>query len=203
MMMERAADSKRDHKKQRIKQYFLEAAREIIVKEGVENVTVRKVADLAGYSYATIYNYFPDLNALLWDVKKLMIGDLLEYMQKNIPPAVKDTKGIKSLFETYIGYHFRNPHVFAFFYFHRLARPESGVEGTEAGPDFRTMWGETFKCFVTEGILEEKDIEVMAKIFIYAIHGMIALCLSNNGDLTEERVYDELESMVDYLLRKR
>lgn len=38
--------------------YFVDATAEIIEEEGVENVTIRKVADRAGYNSATIYNYF-------------------------------------------------------------------------------------------------------------------------------------------------
>jgi AcrR family transcriptional regulator len=49
----------------RMKQYFIDAATEIIRGEGVQALTVRTVAERAGYSYATLYNYFTDLNELL------------------------------------------------------------------------------------------------------------------------------------------
>jgi hypothetical protein len=48
MMKVKAADDKKVLKKQRIKTYFLEAAKEIIMNDGVENISVRKVADIAG-----------------------------------------------------------------------------------------------------------------------------------------------------------
>jgi AcrR family transcriptional regulator len=41
-----------------IRSYFILAAKEIISIEGVNHVSVRKVPKKAGYSYATIYNYF-------------------------------------------------------------------------------------------------------------------------------------------------
>lgn len=46
--------------KQRVRmiKYFIDATIEIIEKEGYEGVTIRKVADIAGYNSATIYNYF-------------------------------------------------------------------------------------------------------------------------------------------------
>ena len=49
----------------RIKNFFIEAACEIIENEGVSAVTVRKVADKAGYHYSTTYNYFQDLPYLI------------------------------------------------------------------------------------------------------------------------------------------
>jgi len=63
------------------------------------------------------------------------------------------------------------------------------------------MWKETFRGFVLEGKLHETEIEVVAKLFIYGMHGMLTLCLSNNGELTEEIVYQDLGKMVDYLLK--
>lgn len=51
--------------KRRIMKYFIEAAYELIEKEGLELLTIRKVSDLAGYNSATLYNYFENLDSLV------------------------------------------------------------------------------------------------------------------------------------------
>lgn len=53
-------------KQQRIMKYFIEATEEIIKKEGISSVTIRSVADLAGYTSATLYNYFDNLSHLIF-----------------------------------------------------------------------------------------------------------------------------------------
>lgn len=53
---------KQTHKKIR---YFVEAVWEIEAKEGFENITIKKIADEAGYNVSTIYTYFENLNHLL------------------------------------------------------------------------------------------------------------------------------------------
>lgn len=53
-------------KQQRTIKFFIEAAREIIEKEGIEAVTIRKASDIAGYSSATLYNYFDNLPHLVF-----------------------------------------------------------------------------------------------------------------------------------------
>ena len=58
MEKERSTDEKKELKRQRIRTYFLEAAKEIIINEGYESVSVRKVADIAGYSYAIYINQY-------------------------------------------------------------------------------------------------------------------------------------------------
>lgn len=203
MKKEQGIDDKRNFKRQRIKMHFLEATKEHIINEGVENVSVRIVADMAGYSYATIYNYFKDLNELLWDVRSLMIKDIAVYMHDKIKEPLYNLEGIKKLFGNYIAYYFENPNVFKFFYFHRLSKRGESVEGTEDEPNFEEIWKKTLEGFVVDGVLEEQDIEVISKIFIYTMQGMIAISLSDNDGLTEESVYKDLEKIVDYLLLKK
>ncbi|WP_139751652.1 TetR/AcrR family transcriptional regulator [Clostridioides difficile] len=51
--------------KKRILMYFIEAAQNIMENEGIENITLRKVADIAGYNSSTLYKYFKNLDHLI------------------------------------------------------------------------------------------------------------------------------------------
>ncbi|MCW7754579.1 TetR/AcrR family transcriptional regulator [Desulfobotulus sp. H1] len=53
-------------KQYRIMKYFVGSAAEIIKKEGVGAVTIRRASDLAGYASATMYNYFDNLHHLVF-----------------------------------------------------------------------------------------------------------------------------------------
>lgn len=44
---------------------FIEAARQMIDNEGIENLSVRRIADKAGFHNSTIYLYFKDLDHLI------------------------------------------------------------------------------------------------------------------------------------------
>lgn len=203
MEKKEAMDDKKSLKRQRIKTYFLEAAREIIINEGYENVSTRKVADVAGFSYATIYNYFKDLNHMIWEVKESMVAELFENLQKKMQWNTYDIDELKRGLRLYIEYYFENPNIFKFFYFYSYGRPDDNTEPSQKGFDYSSIWSEAFKGLVREGQMHSKDIEVAAKALIYAIHGMITLCFSKQGDLTEEKVYEELDRMVNYILQKK
>ena len=43
---------------------FIRAAREIIDSEGIEKISIRKIAELTGMNSATMYLYFPDADVL-------------------------------------------------------------------------------------------------------------------------------------------
>ncbi|MEW6711726.1 MAG: helix-turn-helix domain-containing protein, partial [Candidatus Riflebacteria bacterium] len=51
----------------RIKNFFLDAAVAIIKNDGPENLSARRIAKEAGYSYATMYNYFKDIDDLIFE----------------------------------------------------------------------------------------------------------------------------------------
>src|SRR5881409_3586168 len=51
--------------REELKQQILDAARELFVREGYENVSMRKIADKIEYSPATIYTYFQDKDEIL------------------------------------------------------------------------------------------------------------------------------------------
>ena len=57
--------TKKEIQNERKIRYFVEAAWNIEDTEGKEAITARKVADLAGYNVATLYNYFENLDHLL------------------------------------------------------------------------------------------------------------------------------------------
>lgn len=50
----------------RIMTYFIDATIELIDEIGIGEVTLRKVADRAGYNSATLYNYFENLEHLIF-----------------------------------------------------------------------------------------------------------------------------------------
>ena len=52
-------------RKQRTLIYFIEATQALIEEEGIDNLTIRKIAARAGYNSATLYHYFDNLDQLI------------------------------------------------------------------------------------------------------------------------------------------
>lgn len=71
-------------KRNRITNYFLEASIDIIKEEGLENLTTKKIGDRAGYSYATIYNYFENFNELICISMIHIADECAEYVKNNL-----------------------------------------------------------------------------------------------------------------------
>lgn len=98
--------------KSRMIKYFVDATKEIIEKEGYDSVTIRKVADIAGYNSATIYNYFDNLEHLLFFASMNYLGEYIE----ELPNYVKNSRNSKETYllvwQCYIDCAFRNPQIY-------------------------------------------------------------------------------------------
>lgn len=74
---------------------FIDATKQIIETEGIENITIRKVSEVAGFNSATIYHYFDNLDELIYFSA---IGYTSDY--------VKDLHGYISKYDNYIDRYF-------------------------------------------------------------------------------------------------
>jgi len=100
-----------DEKALRNKKIFIEVALELIKNNGTKEISARKVATKAGFSYATIYNYFKDMNQLLYYCIAEILEDCNEYVCEGIDST--DEKRIEILIKRYIKYMIDNPNYFA------------------------------------------------------------------------------------------
>ena len=55
---------RKEKQREEIRKMILEASMQLFVKEGFENVSIRKIADLIEYSPTTLYIYFKDKNEI-------------------------------------------------------------------------------------------------------------------------------------------
>ncbi len=104
-------------KQQRIMKYFVEAAEEIIKKEGINNLTIRNVADLAGYTSATLYNYFDNLSHLIF----LANMHYLEEYNNNLVRCVTNCKNsieiYMSVCKCFSKHAYEKPEIFELLFF--------------------------------------------------------------------------------------
>lgn len=180
-------------KRQRIAQIFVDTAIKQIIEQGIETLSVRKIAEETGFSYATIYNYFTDFNALLWACKKQMIKDLASHMLAQEIDASK--KGVHELFKRYVHYFLDYPHIFRFFYFHHVNPGEERFD--EFG--FDDLMFQSFGFL--HGNKDEKTIQAIALTCIYAVHGILQLHFSGNDQADQAAIDQSIDVCLDVLLQ--
>lgn len=104
----------------RMKSYFIQATKELLKNEGLQMVSVRNVADRAGYSYATLYNYFKDLNELIFVCVKDFQSECEEFVVSETEKVTRGRKKIHAITKAYISYFIQYPGIFELFYVERM-----------------------------------------------------------------------------------
>ncbi|MEF9946524.1 MAG: helix-turn-helix domain-containing protein [Lachnospiraceae bacterium] len=112
------SNSNKKIQRERIMSYFIRAAIELMDEEnGIHELSIRKVADRAGYNSATLYHYFSNLEELTYYAS---IGYLTQYAAE-LPIYL--SKGVNSLekyflvWECFCKHSFLHPDIYQLLFF--------------------------------------------------------------------------------------
>lgn len=183
---------RREQKRKRVMAYFINATIELMEEIGIENLTIRKVAERAKYNSATLYNYFDSLDELEMFASVKCLNEYVKTSQ------IKYSEG-KSMREWYLGewrcfceQAFRHPRIYNFLFFSPLGEtnmteifrryyeifPQEKVEEIEefmANGDFykRNQMLLTKVLQEKEYNLTDKEISELNEMSILIFRGML------------------------------
>lgn len=111
---------------ERIRGYFVEATKKTLKGEGLKAVNVRNIAKEAGYSYATLYNYFKDIKFLIFECVKDFQAECAEIVKNGSKNSKHGIPKIKAITHSYIKYFIQYPGIFELFYIEGINNLGSG-----------------------------------------------------------------------------
>lgn len=186
--------------------YFVDATAQIIQEEGVPNVTIRKIADLAGYNSATIYNYFSEVSHLVFFASMKFLKPYTEsvvsvYQNKNLPPQEKYLR----IWELFCQHSFQNPQIFhAIFIADLGSQPEELLKQYYSlypadiiaiPEELQPMLGQqnitkrglaSLELLVNEGYLKKENVDGINELTLLIWQGMFTTFLNNRSSYTPE-----------------
>ena len=188
-------------KAERVKKIFAETAKKMIIQEGIESVSVRKVAEQAGYTFATLYNHFKNIDELLWYTRNIMIGDIIKYMESDPVNITNGIENVQNIFRRYLGYFIKNPNVFRFFYFHHLKR-EDKPDGCNTNIPGGKQALEAFGFLTASGHFTQEEAGTLIQTMIFSAHGLLTLSISDNDNLGLPEIPEQMDKVIQFLLRE-
>lgn len=153
-------------KKRRVMMYFIEATQELILNEGIENLSIKKIADTAGYNTATIYNYFEDLEELILyssiDYLKIYLKDLKSEINSNM----KAIEMYETIYKVFVHHSFEKPEIFHTLFFGKYSyKLEKIIKNYyEIFPDDITGQTDITKSVLVEGNIHNRDLPVIKQM---------------------------------------
>ncbi len=100
---------RRARQKQWLRREILDAARDLFVKEGYENVSMRRIAEKIEYSPTTIYLYFEDKADLLFDICEETFERLSKKLDRILKEPGDPVERLKKGLRAYVEFGLENP----------------------------------------------------------------------------------------------
>ncbi|MGM0379246.1 MAG: TetR/AcrR family transcriptional regulator [Bacillota bacterium] len=101
---------------------FIEAANNIIKNKGIQKTTVRNIAKKAGYNSATMYNYFDDLDHLIFFTKISRLGPYSNRLSKEIKDSFTPLERFLKIWEVFANEAFNHPKTFYDLFFSKYSK---------------------------------------------------------------------------------
>ncbi len=170
---------KKEIQEQRMRGYFIEATKSLIQSEGVKSVSVRNIADQAGYSFATMYNYFKDAKVLIFECVKIFQDECESFVFDKVNNEVYGENRIKLITKAYVNYFMEYPGIFDLFFVEKLGTVGKPEEMGHAIYSFLNYlcdsdWNELRKL----DKYTEKEIEIKQKQLNFMTSGMLLLYMN-------------------------
>lgn len=198
-----AGKARRLREKQMLRQEILEAARALFVREGYENVSMRKIAEKIDYSPTTIYLHFKDKEELMFAVCEETFAGLVRELAA-VEKAVKNpVEGLRKGLRAYIDFGLRHPnhYLLAFVLPH-----EHGQDSAKyVSPDATGMKAFAFLVRGIQECIRQKkfrnvDVAVASQSLWAAAHGLTSLLIVHR-DFPWAKKEALIEGVVDAAIR--
>jgi AcrR family transcriptional regulator len=173
---------RRARQKRYLRQEILDAASELFVREGFENVSMRRIADKIEYSPTTIYLYFKDKADLLEQVCGETFSRLVQRLTKITDQSGEPLERLRRGLLAYIQFGLENPHHYRATFM--MPIPEGLDEEKYVKLDAPGMQAFDFlrRCVydgIAAGKLKVKDPELASQTLWAGIHGVTSLLITH------------------------
>ncbi len=176
---------------ERMKGYFLNAAKELIRGEGLEVVSTRNVAERAGYSYATLYNYFKDIRDLIFSCVEDFMGECREFVQKETANGQSGEKALMALSTSYAKFFIQYPGIFDLLFQEKANQISTSASKLESVSRlFNSLVEKEWETIGKKRKRSEKDISHAMEMHTLALHGLLMLYIN-------KRVSDDCRALME------
>lgn len=176
--------TRKTNRKEELRDLILDAALKVFVEEGLEHLSIRRIAEIIGYSPTTIYLYFNDKNHLLFELCELGFLRMAE-MNNNLSAIQNPLERLHRMGENYIKFGLEHPAYYDLMFnqagpMERLATMDNSE--WDSGDKALAQLKEIIVECIEQGIIRKGDIDVIAMAVWGTVHGLISLRVCKRFD---------------------
>jgi AcrR family transcriptional regulator len=195
---------RRQRDKESLRQEIFEAASELFAKEGVQNVSMRKIAEKIEYSPTTIYLYFKDKTDLLYQICEETFAKLAVEVEKIRSQTTDPLEILRGGMKAYIEFGLKHPNHYEVVFI----TPLDSYIDEDFQYTFEDSMGkiafdklkESVAGCMDAGVIIKGDIDLISQTLWAGMHGLTSLLIGHTEFpfVEKERLID---SMLDTLIK--
>lgn len=172
---------------------ILDAAIEIGLEEGFEELSIRKITDKLGYSAAIIYHYFKDKQEILDTIHNQTSMELMKSVKASIKPERTFSKNCKVVFDMIYEISVYNPDMFKLILLNKYSYNSESIR------PWLDMIKQCVEYGIEEGELKEIDGEIVSYILLdtFIVNQMI---INDRNHLDHKRIEKIFSTELDIIL---
>jgi len=193
---------RREREKEALRQDILDAARELFIKEGYENVSMRRVAEKIEYSPTTIYLYFEDKASLLYAVCEETFAKLAKRMEAITLEGDEPIEALRTGCRAYVDFGLKNPNHYKLTFINHPHHPGDDKrhlrEGSMGMRAYGNLRAEVEAC-INAKKFRVTDVEAVTQMMWAGGHGITSLLISM-PDFPWVKKTELIDLMIDTLI---
>ncbi|MBY7144386.1 TetR/AcrR family transcriptional regulator [Virgibacillus sp. NKC19-3] len=190
----------------RMWRYFIDAATEVIEEDGIDHFAVRKIADKAGFTSSTVYNYFKDLSHLKFFTAMRYTADYLDELPYYLEKGNNTVESWLYSWECFCKHSFENPKIYSVIFMDNLGFPEEllehyyqvyqndliglpdGIREIIMEQSFSKRSALYIQSAVDEDFIEQKNVDFISDVTLLIWKGMMNSVINQRRKYSKEEV---------------
>jgi AcrR family transcriptional regulator len=163
--------------KEELRALILQGAKKLFIENGIEQTTIRNIADEISYSVGTVYVYYKDKNSILHDLHTLGFKQLGGEMRVLLSVA-EPMERLAAIGRVYIRFAVDNPDMYDLMF--NMKAPMEFLERTdeeewnEGKATFNVLKTTVEQC-IAQGYFAGHQLEPLSFVIWSTVHGMCSL----------------------------
>jgi AcrR family transcriptional regulator len=182
----------------RMRGYFLNAAKDLIRAEGIQVVSARNVAERAGYSYATLYNYFKDIRDLIFSCIQDFMKECSDFVTSNTKNSKPGQERLKQRVNSYAKFFLQYQGIFVLLY--QQTPTDMSTKDSNVGSIygfFDSLIDDDWKILNEKSSHTNKELLFIKENFKYSIHGLLLFYLNRRKDMEFKDFINEVAAITE------
>lgn len=194
--------NKKEIQEQRVKGYFIAATKDILKSEGLKSVSVRNIADRAGYSFATLYNYFKDVKDLVFLCVKDFREECREHVLSRTAAITPGNKRLKAIMLAYMEYFIQYPGIFELFFVEKLSDMDNkGATTALVTSLLEDLCAADWTYCIDKRMLTAREAGLKKAALLYGITGLLTLYLNRRHPESYTAFLKQAGNLIDGQLK--